>query len=61
MPKVYIIDCNTKSVIKAYPFASSMSNESITVGNISVFENLTIWQLGLNKDYQCFDKLPTLW
>lgn len=61
MPKVDIINCNTEGVTEAYPFASSMSNESTIAGNISVFENLTIRQMGLDKDDPCFDELLTLW
>ena len=38
-----------------------MSNESTTAGNISVFEDLNIAQLGLDKDNQCCDELLTLW
>ena len=61
MPKVDIINCNTEEVIEAYPFAPSMSNESTIAGNISVFEDLTIRQLGLDKDDQRFNELLTLW
>lgn len=61
MPKVDIIDCKTEGVTAAYPFAPSMSNESTTAGNISVFENLNIRQLGLDKDDPRFDELLTLW
>ena len=61
MPKVDIINCNTKGVIKAYPFALFMSNESTIAGNISVFEDLTIQQLGLDKDDSHFNELLTLW
>ena len=42
MPKVDIINCNTKRVTEVYSFAPSMSNESIIAGNIGLFEDLTI-------------------
>lgn len=61
MPKVDIINCETEGVTKAYPFAPSMSNESTTAGNISVFEDLNIGQLGLDKNDPRFDELLTLW
>ena len=38
-----------------------MSNKSTTAGNISVFEDLNIGQLGLDKDDPRFDELLTLW
>lgn len=61
MPKVDIINCETKGVTEAYLFAPYMSNESTTAGNISVFEDLNIGQLGLDKDYLRFDELFTIW
>lgn len=61
MPKVDIINCKTEGVTEVYPFAPSMSNKSTIVGNISVFEDLNIGQLGLDKDDPCFDELLTLW
>lgn len=60
MPKIDIINCETEGITKAYPFAPSMANESTTAGNISVFEDLTVGQLGLDKDDPRFEKLLTL-
>lgn len=45
----------------AYPFAPSMANESTTAGNISVFEDLVINQLGLEKEDPRFSDLLTIW
>lgn len=50
MPKVDIVNCENKSATEAYPFALSIANENTTAGNISVFEDLNIHQLGLDKD-----------
>lgn len=50
MPKVDVIDCKTKGSTIAYPFAPAMASESTTAGNISVFEDLNINQLGLKKE-----------
>ena len=61
MPKIDIINCDTEGVTEAYPFAPSMANESTTAGNISVFEDLVIGQLGLDKDDPRFGELLTLW
>lgn len=50
MPKVEVIDCKTEVPTSAYPFAPAMASKSTTAGNISVFEDLNINQLGLEKD-----------
>lgn len=50
MPKVDIIDCKTESSIIAYPFAPVIASKSTTAGNISMFEDLNINQLGLKKE-----------
>lgn len=61
MPKIDIINCDIESITESYPFAPSMANESTTAGNISVFEDLVIGQLGLDKDDPRFGELLTLW
>ena len=58
--KIDIINCDTEDVTKAYLFALSMTNKSITTGNISVFENFIIGQLRLDKDNLHFEVLLTL-
>ena len=61
MPKVEIIDCKTEGPTSAYPFAPAMASESTTAGNISVFEDLNINQLGLEKDALRWEDLLTIW
>lgn len=61
MPKVDIIECKTKGATLAFLFAPAMASENTTAGNISVFLELNINQLGLAKDDLCFDKLPYIW
>ncbi len=61
MPKVDIIECKTKGVTSAFPFAPAMASESTTARNISVFEELNINQLGLAKDDPRFDELLYIW
>ena len=43
------INCKTKGCTKAYPFAPSMFSESSTAGNIAVFEDLNVVQMGIDK------------
>lgn len=50
MPKVDIIDCKTEGSGLPFPFAPAMASENTIVGNISVFEDLNMNQLGLTKD-----------
>lgn len=45
----------------AYPFASFMANKSTTAGNISVFEDLVIYQLRMEKEDPRFSDLLTIW
>lgn len=61
MPKVDIIECKTEGATSAFPFAPAMASENITAGNISVFEELNINQLGLAKDDLCFHELLYIW
>lgn len=44
-----------------YPFAPSMASENTTAGNISVFKDLVIKQLGLAKEDSQFSELRTIW
>ena len=44
------IDCKIKGLSMAFPFISSIFNKSIIVGNITIFKNLNIHQLGLIKE-----------
>lgn len=57
MLKITIIDCKTKSLIIAFLFASAIFNKSFTANNISVFENLFICQMSLEKNNTYWSKL----
>ena len=61
MPVIDVIDCKTEGTTRAYLFAPSMASESITAGNISVFEDLNINQIGWDKDDPRFNEHLTLW
>lgn len=61
MPKVNVIDCKTKGSSSAFPFALAMASENTTAGNISMFEDLNINQLGLTKDDPRFNKFLYIW
>lgn len=50
MPKVDVIDCKTEGLTIAYPFAPVIASKSTMAGNISMFEDLNINQLGLKKE-----------
>lgn len=49
MPVINLIDCKHECATEAYVFALSMYNESSTAGNISVFENLNVIQMRVDK------------
>lgn len=49
MPVINLIDCKHEGATEAYAFAPSMYNESSTAGNMSVFEDLNVIQMGVNK------------
>ena len=61
MPIINWINCKTEGCTKAYPFAPSMFSESSTAGNLSVFEDLNIVQMGLDKSDTRWDDWLTLW
>lgn len=61
MPKVDVIDCKTEGSSSAFPFAPAMASENTTAGNISVFEDLNINQLGLTKDDPRFNESLYIW
>ena len=61
MPKIDIINCDIEDITKTYLFALFIVNGSTTAGNISVFKDLVIGQLRLDKDNLHFGKLLTLW
>lgn len=61
MPKVDVIDYKTEGSTVAYPFAPAMASENTIAGNINVFEELNINQLGLSKEDPRFGELLTIW
>ncbi|MCJ1346491.1 hypothetical protein MMC31_004708, partial [Peltigera leucophlebia] len=61
MPAINRIDCQTEGATEAFAFAPSMHSESTTVGNMAVFEDLTIHQMGLKKEDPCWGERLTLW
>lgn len=56
MLKIDIIDYKTKSSSLIFQFILIMTNKSIIAGNIGIFINLNMNQLGLIKDNPQFDK-----
>ena len=62
MPNINKIDCRTKGSTEAYAFAPSMFSKSSTAGNIAVFEDLNVNQMGIEKiDAQWNDWLTIWW
>ena len=61
MPTVNVIDCKKEGCIEAYPFALSMFSESLIAGNMAVYEDLVINQMGFDKSDEGFAEDLTLW
>lgn len=61
MLKVKIIDCKIKRALKAYVFAPSIVSESTITRNMSVLEDLAIYQLGFKKKDPQFNEAFTVW
>lgn len=61
MLKVNVIDCKTKDLTVIYLFTLAKMSKNIITGNISVFEELNVNQLGLFKENHQFKKLFTIW
>lgn len=49
MPKLNIIDCKCKEKTKVFAFAPAMHNKSLLSNNISMFEDLNIIQIWIDK------------
>ncbi len=47
--------------LSAYLFTLAMASKSTMAGNISMFDDLNINQLGLKKKDPQFEKLLTIW
>lgn len=50
MPKIIVIDCKAEGPTIAFPFAPGMFSKFSAAGNMSVFEDLVIRQMSLEKD-----------
>ena len=61
MPKLNIIDCKREGKTKAFAFAPSMHNESSLSGNIGVFEDLNVIQMGIDKTDARWNDWLTIW
>lgn len=46
---INVINCKHEGAIKTYTFTLSIYNESFIAGNISIFEDLNIIQIGFDK------------
>lgn len=60
MPIINLINCKYKSATEAYAFAPSMYNKSFTAGNMAVFEDLNVIQIGVDKTDLCWAKWLTI-
>ena len=49
MPIINKIDCRTEGRMEAHAYAPSMFSKSSTAGNIAVFEDLNVNQMGIKK------------
>lgn len=61
MPVINLIDCKHEGATEAYAFAPSMYNESSTAGNMSVFEDLNVIQMGVDKTDPWWAEWLTIW
>lgn len=49
MPAINFINCKKEGANKVFAFAPSIFSKSSIVGNMSVFENLNVKQMGIEK------------
>lgn len=61
MPVIDCIQCKTEKKTEAYAFASSMFSESSLAGNQSVFEDLNVIQMGIDKEDVRWNNWLTIW
>lgn len=61
MSKVDVIDCKNEDSTLSFSFATLMASKSIIVGNISVFKDLNICQLGLSNENFQFNDFLIIW
>lgn len=53
MAIIIVIDCKKEGCIEIFAYALSIFNKSPTFGNIGVFKDLNIIQMGVQKDDLC--------
>lgn len=61
MPNINKIDCRTKGNTEAHAFAPSIFSKSSTAGNISVFQDLNVDQMGIKKIDPRWNDWLTIW
>lgn len=61
MPIINVIDCKRKGSTKAFLFAPSMFSKGSIGGNIGVFEDLNVKQMGIEKTNARWSNWLTLW
>lgn len=62
MTKINVINCKTEEKTKAYTFAPLMFSESFLSDNLSIFEDLNVIQIGIEKiNLRWKDKLTIWW
>ena len=61
MPALNCINCRVEGKTKAYAFAPFMFSKSSLTGNISVFEDLNIVQMGIDKTDARWSDWLTIW
>ena len=49
MPVIDLINCKRERSTKAFLFAPSMFSEGSIAGNMSVYEDFNVVQMGINK------------
>lgn len=61
MPVINCVDCKVEEKTKAFMFAPFIFSESSLAGNISVFEDLNIMQMGIEKTNIHWSDWLTIW
>lgn len=58
---INIIECKKKGYIKVFTYALFMFNKNSIIGNIDIFENLIITQIGIKKNDPCLTNCLIIW
>lgn len=61
MPNINKIDCKTEISIEAHAFIPSIFSESPTAGNITMFKDLNVNQMGIKKTDSQWNDWLTIW